>query len=296
MSGPLAYKPNQCISQAHGDELFNAIRTAILCGYRSIDTAYAFDNEEVVGKAIASMIQEGSVQREDLFVIDKLWNTSHRPDLVLRACEDSLSRLKLDYIDLYLMHWPLAFKEDQSSLYPRDEESQEIIQSEVDFVDTWASMTRLVDMGIVRSIGISNFNESQLDRLLRNTSHIPAAIQIECHPYLTQKPLTHYCMQRRIQVISFSPLGTPNRPNGLTGEPNLFANKTVLDIASALGKTCAQVLIRYQIERGHAVLAKSVTAKRIASNCQVFDFELSAEHMEALNQLNYGRRFVTNLQ
>lgn len=281
--------------QANGDDLLHAIRTAILCGYRLIDTAHEYENEEIVGKAIRSMIDEGYVQREDLFVIDKLWNTAHRPDLVMQACEDSLRRLNLDYLDLYLMHWPLAFKEDCCTLYPRDE-NQEIIESDVDFVDTWATMTQLVDKGLVRSIGISNFNEAQIDRLLRNTSHIPAAIQFECHPYLSQKQLAHYCMQRRIQVIGFSPLGNPNRPNGLTGEPNLFANKTILDIASATGKSSAQILIRYQIQRGHCVLVKSMTSKRIASNCQVFDFTLSADQMEALNQLNYGRRFITNLQ
>lgn len=281
--------------QANGKDLFDAIRSAILCGYRLIDTAHAYDNEEVVGKAIKSMIEEGTVNREDLFVIDKLWNTSHRPDLVLQACEESLRRLNLDYLDLYLMHWPIAFKEDQCTLYPRDE-NQEIIESDVDFIDTWASMTHLVDKGLVRSIGISNFNESQIDRLLRNTSHIPAVIQIECHPYLTQTPLSHYCTQRRIQVIGCCPLGNPNRPNGLTGEPNLFANQTILEIASALGKTTAQILIRYQIQRGHCVLVKSLTPKRIAGNCQVFDFVLSDDQMELLNQLNYGRRFVTNLQ
>lgn len=267
----------------------------MLCGYRLIDTAHVYENEEVVGSAIGSLVKEGEIVREDVFVVDKLWNTAHRPDLVRAECVDSLRRLNLDYIDLYLMHWPLAFRENQSNDYPRDA-NQEIVESDVDFIDTWAAMTKLVDEGLVRSIGISNFNQAQIDRLLRSTSHIPAAIEIECHPYLTQKSLAHYCMQRRIQVIACAPLGTPNRPNGLTGEPNLFANQTILDIAKAKEKTSAQILIRYQIQREHCVLVKSVTPKRIASNRQVFEFELSDDEMAKLNQLNYGRRFVPNLQ
>lgn len=260
-----------------------------------IDTAHMYENEKVVGQAIHSLIEDGEIVRDDLFVIDKLWNTAHRPDLVRPACVRSLRRLNLEYIDLYLMHWPLAFLEDQTNNFPRDK-NQEVIESNVDFVDTWAAMTQLVEEGLVRSIGISNFSQKQIDRLLRHTWHIPEAIEIECHPYLTQNALAHYCMTRRIQVIGFSPLGTPNRPNLLTGEPKLLDNQTIYKIANAKGKTAAQILIRYQIQRGHCTIAKSVTPGRIASNCQVFDFELSDEDMAQLNQLNHGRRYVPNLQ
>lgn len=282
--------------QANGPELYNAVALALDTGYRHLDTAQVYANEEQIGRAIAARCigDSPAIRRADIFVTDKLWNTHHRPDMVREACLQSLQRLGLDYIDMYLMHWPIAFRDDPLTLWPRDEH-QELIAGQTDFVQTWSAMQSLVAEGLVHGIGVSNFNISQLDRLLLSTNHVPACIQMECHPYLTQHELSQYCASRRIQVVAFSPLGTPNRPNSLTGEPQLFANACVLDVAKRLGRTPAQVLIRYQLERGHCTIPKSMTPKRIVSNADVFGFELTADDVCQLDGLNYGRRFVSFL-
>lgn len=184
---------------------------AIDNGVRLIDTACVYFNENEVGKAINEKIDEGVIKREDMFVVTKLWNTHHRSDLVKDACMQSLKKLGLEYVDLYLMHNPYAFREGDD-FYPRDEYN-EIIPSNVDFIDTWHEMEELYTSGFAKNIGISNFNELQLIRLLKLCQIPPSVIQIECHPFLTQYDLSTFCKTNNIVVIAFGPLGNKNDKN-----------------------------------------------------------------------------------
>lgn len=271
-------------------EVVQAVKDAIDIGYRHIDCAFVYGNEKEVGEAIAAKINEGIVKREDLFITSKLWNTFHRPDLVESACRTSLNNLGLEYLDLYLIHWPQGYKED-SELFPADASGQ-IQFSDVDYVDTWRAMENLVQLGLVKSLGVSNFNSKQIDRLLKGTTVKPVNNQIECHPYLNQRRLIEFCQSHNIAITAYSPLGSPDRPWAKPEDPLLMEDQKILDIANRLKKTPAQILIRYQIDRGIIVIPKSVNKARIAENFDVFDFELSPEDIELIDSFDVNGRLV----
>ncbi|CRL05748.1 CLUMA_CG018777, isoform A [Clunio marinus] len=174
-----------------------AVKDAIDAGYRSIDCAHVYRNEHEVGTAVNEKISEGVVKREDLFITSKLWNTFHHPKSVRKAIETSLKNLKLSYLDLYLVHWPMSYKEDGDNLFPKDNKGM-FIDGKVDYVDTWKAMEELVDAGLTKSIGISNFNKGQIERLVANARILPATNQVECHPYLNQKRLKDFCETKKI--------------------------------------------------------------------------------------------------
>ncbi|MGC2998874.1 aldo/keto reductase [Streptomyces sp. G35A] len=243
--------------QVPDDEAETAVATALEAGYRSIDTAAVYGNEEGTGKAIAG----SGIPREDLFVTTKLWNDAQGYDATLRAFDTSLSKLGLDYVDLYLIHWPTPARGR--------------------YVDTYKAFEKLHADGRIRAIGVSNFLPEHLDHLIAETSVVPAVNQIELHPHLQQRAAREYHAERGIATEAWSPLG---QGKGLLEVPAIVA------IARKHGRTPAQVVLRWHIQLGNVVIPKSVTPARIKENIDVFGFSLDAEDLAAISALNEDRR------
>lgn len=269
-------------------EVEQAVKDAIDIGYRHIDCAYVYGNEKEVGAALAAKIGDGTVKREDLWITSKLWNSYHRPDLVEKNLQITLSRLGLAYLDLYLIHWPTGYKEELED-FPKDAEGN-IIYSDVDYLDTWKAMEAAQKKGLTKTIGLSNFNKAQITRVLENATVKPAVLQIECHPYLNQKRLIEFAKSKGIAVTAYSPLGSPDRPWAKPGDPQLMDDPKVVELAKKYGKTPAQILLRYQIERGVITIPKSVTKSRIQQNFDIFDFKLAPEDIAYIDTFDCNGR------
>jgi len=270
-----------------------AVKHAIDLGYRHFDTAHLYWNEKQVGDGIRAKIAEGVVRREDIFVVTKLWNTYHAPDKVELACRNSCNKLGLDYIDLYLMHSPMGYEyrgDTDKDVFPKNADGT-VAFTEVDYVDTYKAMEKLVEIGLVRSIGISNFNSEQVDRLLAECKVKPVTNQIEVGPSLTQKKLTKFCMDRDIVITGFSPLGRPYSQDVNPDLPPLaYLDPRVIAIGEKYGKTGAQVVLRYLIQLGVALIPKSANEQRMKENMDIFDFELNEEEVRLLETFNTGKR------
>ncbi|XP_043359088.1 1,5-anhydro-D-fructose reductase-like isoform X2 [Dermochelys coriacea] len=271
------------------DAVQKVLQVALDAGYRHFDCAYFYQNEATIGAAFQKTLGEGRLKRDELYV---LWNSFHAPQDVKPAFLKSLTMLKLDYLDLYLMHSPMGFLNINEELMPQKDGL--LLHSDVDYVDTWRAMEKLVDEGLVKSVGVSNFNISQLERLLSMCRIKPAANQVELHPYLTQPELVEFCKSQGIVLIAYSPLGGPALP--CTREKNspmpLLENPTVNEIAQKHGKTSAQVLIRFHLQRGIATIPKSVTPSHIVENAEVYDFQLKHKEIQMLEGLNCNTRFI----
>lgn len=242
-------------------------------GYRHIDTASVYDNEEYVGLGIADAIAKGIVKREDVFVTTKLWNDKHATEEVVKSLRESLKRLRLDYVDLFLIHFPLAFKANGSLDY------------NIDYLDTWKGMEEAKRLGLAKSIGVSNFNAKQIDRIIDNSKIRPAVNEIEVHPTLTQVPLVEHCQKLGVVVMAYSPFGflVNRNKNAL---PPKSDNPILLKIAAKYGKNTGQVVLRYLIDRDLIPIPKSSKKERIKQNINVFDFHLTNEEINEINMFN----------
>ncbi|XP_041741878.1 aldo-keto reductase family 1 member A1-A [Coregonus clupeaformis] len=268
-----------------------AVLTALDCGYRHIDCAAAYSNEQEVGEALALMLGPGkALHREDVFLTSKLWNTQHHPDDVETACRKSLIHLGLDYLDLYLMHWPMAFQRGTELMPKRADGS--VCYDDIHYRETWVAMESLVDKGLVRAIGLSNFNARQTDDVISIAKHKPVVNQVECHPYLSQAELLSHCRSVGVCVMAYSPLGSGDRPWASPDEPCLLQDPGLGAIALRHSMTPAQVILRWQVQRGVVCIPKSVTPSRIQQNLQVFDFSLSDEDMKQIESFNRNKRYI----
>ncbi|NWH35645.1 AK1BA reductase, partial [Chloropsis hardwickii] len=264
----------------------DAVDFAIGAGYRHLGCAYLDQNERDIGDALRQKkkkkIQEGVLRREELFIVSKLWSTFHERCLGKEACQKTLAALQLDYLDLYLLHFPMGFKE----LFPADGNGT-IIPSETDFLDTWEAMEELVDVGMVKAIGVSNFNHKQMDRLLSKPGlrHKPANNQIESHPYLPQEELIKFCQSKGISVSVYCPLGAPNWPWSKPDRISLLDDPQIKEIALKHNKTpaqCSSLLLVFFLQINFPVSLQTEVTQLFGTFVQVFDFELTKEEMETL--------------
>ncbi|XP_063986559.1 aldo-keto reductase family 1 member B1-like [Diachasmimorpha longicaudata] len=274
--------------KAKPGEAEEAVKYAIEIGYRHIDCSPTYESEKEIGAAIKAKIEDGTVKREDLFIVSKLWSNSHLPTSVEKALRGSLDDLGLEYLDLYLIHWPFAF-EDGDELFPRHPDGNYRL-TDTDYLETWKGMEEVLQKGLTKNIGVSNFNSEQLERLLKNCQVKPVTNQIEVHPYLIQKELSKFCRDRGVQVTAFCPLGSPARPWAKPNDPKLLEDEKLGEIGKKYNKTPAQVLIRYQLDRGHLVIPKSFSKTRLLENSQIFDFQLTSEDIAYIDTFHNGWR------
>ncbi|KAG2393826.1 hypothetical protein C9374_003590 [Naegleria lovaniensis] len=271
-------------------EIEHSIRIALENGYRHIDSAAIYRNEKEIGQVLTALIhEEKKVKREELFVTSKLWNTFHAKEHVRNACLQTLQNLNLDYLDMYLIHWPLAFAYAGDDLHkegvplPRDEQGM-IRMQPVSLRETWEEMEKLVQEGLVKSIGVSNFDLGLIYEILSFAKIKPACNQVECHPFLAQNHLLKGL--KDIALVAYSPLGHMHE-----GSP--VHHSKIIEIAEKHLKTPAQILLRWNIQRGCVVIPKSIREQRIIENGQVFDFELDNDEMEAINALQNEKTMRT---
>ncbi|MEK4285990.1 aldo/keto reductase [Paenibacillus sp. FSL P4-0502] len=241
-----------------GAELIQAIKSAIKHGYRSIDTAAIYENETGVGQAIQEALQENNLSREELFVTSKVWTADMGYEETIAAYETSLAKLGLEYLDLYLIHWPVKGK----------------------YKESWRALETLYKEGRVKAIGVSNFQIHHLEDVLKDAEIKPMVNQVELHPYLNQQELLDFCKEQGIQLEAWSPL--------MQGQ--LFDQPVLKQIAAKHGKSVAQVIVRWDLQRGIITIPKSTKEHRIIENVDVFDFNLSDEDMTLINSLNQDQR------
>jgi diketogulonate reductase-like aldo/keto reductase len=241
-----------------GAELVQAIKSAIAHGYRSIDTAAIYDNETGVGQAIKEALLENNLSREDLFVTSKVWTADMGYEQTIAAYETSLAKLGLEYLDLYLIHWPVKGK----------------------YTETWRALETLYKEGRVKAIGVSNFQIHHLEDVMKNAEIKPMVNQVELHPYLSQQALLSFCQAHEIQLEAWSPL--------MQGQ--LLDQPVLKQIAAKYGKSVAQVIVRWDLQRGIITIPKSTKEHRIIENVDVFDFQLTEEDMTLINSLNQDQR------
>jgi len=272
-------------------EVYDAIRIAIRLGYRHFDCAAAYQNEDEIGKAFSDAFKQGDVKREELWITSKLWNANHLKKDVIPAFEKTASDLQLDYLDLYLMHWPVALKPGTG--FPNSAD-QFIPISEAPLDETWTEMEKIYESGRVKHLGVSNFNITTLDGLMKNAKVMPEMNQVEMHPFLAQEKLVKHCQDNGLHLTAYSPLGSGDRPAEriLSTEPKLMEDTTIQKIAEVHSVTPAQILLAWQVNRGVAVIPKSTNEGRLKLNLESAEIKLSDEEMKSINSIETDFRYI----
>ncbi|KAH8547960.1 NADP-dependent oxidoreductase domain-containing protein [Umbelopsis sp. PMI_123] len=263
-------------------EVYQGSKVALELGYRHFDTAYNYNTEASLAKAI----KESGVPREQLFLTTKLWNTFHEPERVKTACLKSLRKLETDYLDLYLMHWPVSwpfngYECEYDNLRPWKDGKIENIG--ISFIDTYKAMEQLVKEGLVRSIGVSNFTIPKLKALLEQCEIPPAVNQVELHPFLPQEELLSFCKEHNIHVTAFSPLSNPGIVKGKNRKTSLLEEPRLIEIAKKYGKSPGQTALNWGVQRGYSIVPKSVTPARIKANMETFP--MAQEDIDYITQI-----------
>jgi D-xylose reductase len=282
------------------EDAADMVYKAIAAGYRHLDSAADYGNEQQAGEGIRRALADGLCTRQDLWITSKLWNTFHHPEHVREACEKSLSDLGVEYLDLYLVHFPISLKYVAIAeryppewIFDPESESPGMHIDPVPLSDTWWAMEELVHTELVRNIGVCNYNSALLHDLMAYANIKPAMLQIESHPYLTQQRLIRLAQHYNLAVTAFSPLGAGSyvELSMANDQDSVLKQAVVLAIAKRLQRTPAQVVLRWGAQRGTSVIPKTSRVERLAENLAVFDFELSSDDMAAISALNQNRRF-----
>jgi len=269
-----------------------AVESALKTGYRHIDCAAVYGNEAEVGNALAETFSTTDINRENVHITSKLWNTAHRKQDVIPALKKSLKDLRLNYLDLYLMHWPVAFKPGLEG-FPQGEEDY-LSLDEVPIIETWEAMLEAKQQGLIRHAGVSNFSIEKLEDLKSKTDDFPEMNQVELHPYLQQQELVDYGKANDMLITAYSPLGSSDRPEMMKSddEPALLDNDVIGSIAEKHDATPAQVLIKWAVGRDTIVIPKSTNEGRIAENLKSAEIDLDSEDHEKIKELNIPYRYL----
>lgn len=282
--------------QSEPNEVTDAVEYALSIGYQHIDCAAFYFNEGEVGQGIQTALQKKSISRDALWVTSKLWNSFHRPEDVILALKRSLTALRLDYLDLYLMHWPIAFAKHVGLDFPNASNRNDYLTlEEVPLIETWQAMEEAVSQGLIQHIGVSNFSEKKLTALLKDATIQPAVNQVECHPYLAQPGLLDYCHQQNIVVTAYAPLGSPALPDRLRkgDEPILLSHELLIYIGEAHNATPAQIMLAWQLQRHVAVIPKSTNKERMAQNLASTNITLTENDITNINALDKHQRYFS---
>jgi alcohol dehydrogenase (NADP+) len=273
-------------------DVYKAVLEAVKIGYRHIDCSPLYGNEAEIGMAIKDLISAGEVKREDLWITSKLWNNAHGHENVIPAIKRTLKDLQTDYLDLWLIHWPVALKPDV--LFPeKGEDFISLVDQPIS--DTWKGMEAAVKIGLTKHIGVSNFSVKKLKQLVSESEIKPEMNQIEMHPFLQHKEMLEYCKGENIHLTAFAPLGSKDREDWLKreNEPGLMEHPVIMEIADKNWCTAAQILIKWAIQRGTSVIPKSVNPSRLKQNFDSVNIELSENDMAQIAELDMNYRFIT---
>lgn len=272
-------------------EVGDAVSSALQIGYRHIDCASIYQNQKEIGSTFAKALSDKTVKREDLWITSKLWNNAHAARHVRPALEATLRDLQLDYLDLYLIHWPVHFKEN--IVFPKH--ADEFIEPDaIPVMETWQAMEKMVQKGLCRFIGVCNFNLRRLEGLSQQAHIQPVMNQIELHPYLQQQKMLTYCRENNILLTAYSPLGSPDRPEGLKkkDEPSLLSHPVILELAENKNISAGQLLISWALSRNTVVIPKSTNPGRQKENLEADAIILDQSDIDKINQLEQNYRYV----
>jgi alcohol dehydrogenase (NADP+) len=277
--------------QSKPGEVGKIVEDALTYGYRHIDCAAIYKNEEEIGESFKRVFQKTDLQREDVFITSKLWNNAHREEDVLPALKKTLHDLKLDYLDLYLIHWPVVFKKGVTFPESPDEF---LTLDEVPIMETYQAMEQALKQGLVKALGVSNFNQQKLGDLLKQANTPPCVNQVECHPYLQQRELLSFCQENEVVLTCYSPIGSPGRSEDSKAkdEPLLLEDKVIVSLAEKYQKTPAQIILQWSMQRGTVVIPKTTHLERAIENFEAQQFEMEPADCEKITSLDQSYRFV----